>query len=582
MMNMKSIKYIFTSVACVAVMSISANAQDLKKEIVIDKDIVPELKESNRKNVTPQVPPLKIKHSQLQVNDRAKTVVVPGDITVFEPVENVDTMKLSNYRGYAALGYFPIYNMGLSGGYRFIEKQDMKLNAWMQYNGKTYDAKRDDGKELSMKDHELVFNVKYAQRVNEKSTVNATARYSYNNFFCPWHENGFTQSVNQFGLDGQWKSSIEGLKYDVDAGYSYFGYGKDPLVGPTEHLEAVNEHGGYIKARGGVEIDDNSGVGLELGASFLRYNQIASPDWICEGGSIESLYKKNKGYDNGLLTAIPHYELKTDGLSAKLGARLDYELDINNKIRFAPDVRLDWDADSIVSAYARLTGGSYKNTLASVFEVSHYFSPAMGYSYSYIPFALEMGVNIGPFKGGSIEVYGGYAKANDWYMPLYVSEGYMNNIMHSVDMSGWHLGAALSYAYKNLFKVKASYEAAPQSYDNGYYLWRDRATSVFKFSGSTTPFDLPLELTLDYEYRGGRSTYAQCPTCDNVEGVLIYETSKLSLGSKNCLSLGGLYKYTDQLSFFARVENLFNNKYDLLYDIQSQGITGMIGATYKF
>ena len=56
----------------------------------------------------------------------------------------------------------------------------------------------------------------------------------------------------------------------------------------------------------------------------------------------------------------------------------------------------------------------------------------------------------------------------------------------------------------------------------------------------------------------------------------------LSLGHVSNLSLGGLYRFTDQLSFFARLENILNHKYDMLYDLPSKGFTGLVGATYKF
>ena len=39
----------------------------------------------------------------------------------------------------------------------------------------------------------------------------------------------FNQSVNRFSLGGKWESSIDGLDYNVNAGYSYFGYGKDDI-----------------------------------------------------------------------------------------------------------------------------------------------------------------------------------------------------------------------------------------------------------------------------------------------------------------------------------------------------------------
>ena len=86
---------------------------------------------------------------------------------------------------------------------------------------------------------------------------------------------------------------------------------------------------------------------------------------------------------------------------------------------------------------------------------------------------------------------------------------------------------------------------------------------------------------LEYEYRGSRSSYSQSYD-HTIDNKIVTNHTQLSLGHVNTLSLGGLYRFNDQLSFFARLENLFNHKYDLLYNIPSQGFTGLVGATYKF
>ena len=95
---MKKMRYISALVA--VLLSINAVAQELKKEITIDKDIVPELKEYNKMSITPQIPSLTVTQTPLSFIDRAKiTNDIPSVITSLEPAENVDTMELSPYRG---------------------------------------------------------------------------------------------------------------------------------------------------------------------------------------------------------------------------------------------------------------------------------------------------------------------------------------------------------------------------------------------------------------------------------------------------------------------------------------------------
>lgn len=575
-------KYINIAIALATVVSVKTSAQELSKEITIDKDIVPELKESNRLNVTPQIPPLNVKTTKLNYNDKAKTAVVPPAITTLEPAENVDTIALSKYRGYAMVGYFPVYNLDLSAGYRILDKKDMKLNAWVQYNGKSYDAVVRNGSELTFNDHELTLNADYAQLIDAKTVLSVAAQYTFNSFSCPWIDD-YTQSVNRFSVDGRWQSAFEGLNYNVGVGYRYFGYGKDAVYDKLQYqnvgsaFDAVKEHSGYLNAGASLATDDNSQVALDFGMAIIHDNHLTIPAWTLSQSGVLEGYRNNPTYNHSILTLTPHYDTKIENVSAKIGVQLDYQIDIDNEFNISPDVYVDWAPSSIISAYAHVTGGVHQNTMSSIFDVSHYFAPSMAYQNSKLPYIIDAGINVGPFKNATLELFGGYAKANDWYMPAIING---ENVMNEVDLGGWHFGVAASYNYKDMAKVRASYESVPQSYDNGYYLWRDRAKYVVKASATVTPI-APLDVTLDYEYRGNRCTYSQSVVnVDNIVALPVYD--RVSLGHVSNLSLGGLYRFNDQLNFFARLENLLNHKYDMLYDIPSQGFTGLVGASYKF
>lgn len=48
------------------------------------------------------------------------------------------------------------------------------------------------------------------------------------------------------------------------------------------------------------------------------------------------------------------------------------------------------------------------------------------------------------------------------------------------------------------------------------------------------------------------------------------------------LTLGADYAITPQVSVFATGENLLNRKFYLIGGVPAQGITGLVGVTYKF
>lgn len=571
--------------ALATTLALNLSAQELKKEITIDKDIVPELKESNKIDVSPQVPQMDIKHTKLKYNDRAKTTQVPGSITTLEPAENVDTIITSDYRGYAMLGYFPIYNLDLSAGYSFLDNDTTKLNAWLQYNGESYCAKPRSGKDMSLYDHSVTVDVALAQRIDAKSVLNLDVDYTFTNFNSPWLKEDYCQNANDFNFDALWTSSVGGLKYKALASYNYFGFSDDFPYDTKQFnnvgsaFDAVKEHNVSINGYATFDIDNNTSAALDLRFALAHDNHLLIPGWGVANGIAWHGFRNNDSYTHSILSVTPHYDIVKDNLSLRLGVNIEGQFNYDGGIYFSPDVYVDWIANDFISAYAYFTGGVSQNTMSSIFDQSHYFMPAMAYGNSYLPCVIDAGVNLGSFKDATIKVYGGYAFANDWFMPIFVNQS--THMMHEVDLNGWHVGVEASYAYKNWGKINASYTVAPQqAYDKGYYMWRDRAKHVVNASLIVTPI-APLDITLDYEYRGGRSSYMQSITTV-APGVVSPEYTRYSLGHVNNLSLGGLYRFNDQLNFFVKIENLFNHKYDLLYDIPSQGITGLLGATYKF
>ncbi len=571
--------------ALTTALALNLSAQDLKKEITIDKDIVPELSESHKINVTPQVPQFEIKHKKLKYNDRAKIAEVPRSITTLEPAENVDTISISKYRGYAMLGYFPVYNLDMTAGYTFFDNDTTKLNAWLQYNGESYCAKPRNGEDWSLYDHSVTVDVALAQRINAKSILDFDVDYTFTNFNSPWLNKDWCQSANDFNFEALWTSSVGGLKYKALASYNYFGFSDDFFYDVKRYhnvgsaFDAVKEHNVSINGYASFDIDNNTSAALDLRFAIAHDNHLLIPGWGVANGVTWHGFRNNDGYTHSILSATPHYDIVKDNLSLRIGANIEGQFSYDGGIYFSPDVYVDWNATNYISAYAYFTGGVSQNTMSSIFDLSHYFMPSMAYGDSYLPCVIDAGVNLGPYKDATIKVYGGYAFANDWFMPVFIDENY--HIMNEVDLSGWHLGVEASYCYKNMGKIKASYTLAPQQdYDKGYYLWRDRAKHVVNASLIVTPID-PLDVTLDYEYRGGRSSYKQSVTTVT-QGVASPKYTRYSLGHVNNLSIGGLYRFNNQLNFFVKIENIFNHKYDLLYDIPSQGITGLLGATYKF
>lgn len=595
----------YITALCLSLM-MSATAQDLTKEIVIEKEIIPEERNATRLSATPAISLPSVKKKKLNYSEWRKASEIPASISTLEPVAYADTLPVSPFKGYVDLGYFPIYNTALSAGYRFVNTENTRLNGWIQYDGRIYDGDMFTGDEVTLRNHAVSVGVDVAQRVDQTSILTAGINYRLNRYNNPvfgtmaYEENGqtlyktgfgdgYSQTVNRVDLGLNWKSSVGVVNYNAGIEFGHFGYGQDgemQVYGMTSAV--VNDFAGMLKpvrenrfalyGNINLPVNDNARAGADVDFTYLNYNRGSKMTFdLAKFGHVLAPINNP---DYGKISITPYYDYRIDKkFAVRLGAKIDVAISAGKALYVAPDVKVDWTPSSMVAVYGRLGGGQQLNALGSLFDVTAYSAPMFAYGKSILPITIDGGVVLGPWRGGYFEVFGGYAKANDWLMP-----SYNNDITYfsEVDIDGWHLGAAAGYNYRDIVDAKVRYEAAPQEYDKGYFLWRDRARYVVNASLKITPIK-PLDITLEYELRGKRRIEdVRYVDCSEMNMSPYIDHRQYNLKNMDKVSIGALYRFTSQLSAFGRIENLFDNDYELIGRIPAQGITMLVGGSYKF
>lgn len=533
----------------VAVNAYAAGEEQLAKEITIEKEIIPEQRAATRLGIMPKVNLPAVTAKKLTYGDRSVTTRVPSTVSVLEPVSPVDTSSLLHQRGYVDLGYFPAYNAALSAGYRIVDNRVTRLNAWTQYDGFVYDGENAAGEEVTLRNHAVTAGVGLRHKVGCNSTLDAGVGYSYSRFNQPVAGDDYTVSVNRLDVDAAWSSVVRGLDYTIGIRYGYFGYGKDGE--PVGAYKPARENRFAVSAHAAMPIGISSYLCLDVDVSCLGYNQ--------------------DDCNTSLVSVTPSYLYRPGVLTASIGAKVEVATNTLKMFHIAPEITLDWTPSPVFATHCRLSGGEHQNTLGSLYGFTRYADPGGVFENSSVPFALDACLDIGAWKGLSVELFGGYAVANDWLMPFTNGlNGYC--AFTRVDIKGWHVGAAVNYEYRDLAEMRVSYETAPHGHDRGYYLWRDRARYVIDASLTVHPME-KLDVTAGYGLRAKRKMTS------GVEERLLPD---VSLGDMENLSVGALYRVDRQLSVFARLENILDNRCMLICDIPAQGFTGLVGIGYKF
>ena len=94
------LKYITSLAVALATAGIAGAADDLTKEITVEKDIVPQEREASRLNRTPSLSLPKIDMKRLRWSDTAVPAPVTNSISLLPPASYASTMARSPYRGY--------------------------------------------------------------------------------------------------------------------------------------------------------------------------------------------------------------------------------------------------------------------------------------------------------------------------------------------------------------------------------------------------------------------------------------------------------------------------------------------------
>ena len=564
----------------------AAMAKDLKTEITVDRTIVPVEREAVRLSaLNPQLMQSQVKFRKLTLADYTKPAVLTRSLTTLDPAAYADTFALSPYKGYAAIGYFPAFNLGASAGYRFIDKSRTRLGAWFQYDGYSYKESGDDASKGTFSNNTVALGARFDQRVGDASNFSAAMAYSFAGLGMPDDFVNTKQNANMFDLDLGWWSRTGLIGYHAKALFSHFSFGKNVILSEVDDIPVSVKAAGENRFRfsGGIGYFGSSVAprgGVEISADFInRSNGYEQIEFQTAAKDFEPRFAPISAKTLGVISLTPYYAVNSGTVHGRIGAKIELSSGgEGKKFHIAPAVMLDWNAASQFALYTRIEGGEHLNSLRSLFEYCPWANAAWQYQRSHLPVIADFGMNIGPFRGFSIRLFGGYAVANDWLMPqlstLPSNDGALQtNVSNfgTYDLKGWHAGAAMAYDWRSIVKAELSFETAPQKPDRGYFMWRDRAKYVLKASVDVRPVDR-LNVGVGYQLRTKRCNYA-------FDG---HEYTPIDLGQISDLRLSAAYDISDALTAFVRVENLLNKRSMIMTDIETQGIKGLLGVSYKF
>lgn len=557
-------RYITSILSLVAAASV--NAQDLTTEITVDRTVVTEL---------PAAAPLSSVFPSLPKNNGNMFGVKPvmyTQWTEFKPVASDLNTPLytgftpaPGYRGYVLGGYFPAYNAEAAAGYRFIDTKDSQLGASARFNGYSYKYQ-----ENKITDNTFSAQIGGSHRFSFGAVFAANADFMH----AGLKSFGTDRGVNGFRFNAGVYSQ---QKYRLKVGFDYFGLNDAIPVSVSGQYDGKPRDMRFT-AEGGYVFSFGDATDFDFGVKGDVLNRKDVMDNFNETGDYS--------FTSFLFTLNPALRYSTDNFKARIGVSLSMaHKTATGKFCLAPDVMLAWMPSGIVDIYALARGGRDIRGLRWQYEISPFSTGAEAESMAKSPVDARAGINLRPSSGLKVGIFAGYSywknlmvlqRYNAWQSTGDFTRLPLN--YHDFELKGFNYG------------FEASYEVAPWGsvrldgtfYAEGDPALADRAKAVLNAGVTLRPV-ARLTVDADYRLRSSRRYISYSYIHNNLDNSNTLQSDySANLGSVSDLCIGANYEVTPQFSAFLRLENILGHRYQIIPDLYSRTIHGLLGVSYVF
>lgn len=572
------------TLALAAAASICAAAQDLQKEITVDRYVLPQTREASRlSGFAPRLFQPEVKTKRLNVAEYAKAGKITNEAAQLPPAPWLDSIAPTPWRGYASIGYFPSADIGADIGYRVYRDKKADVGVWAQFLNNRYKGDTHANKDSQLGNTYISAGANASCRIG-RSTAGIEADFTRAGVVTPVNmikmgyiiNEKYTQTADIANVKAGWNGYSGQLAAHASAGYSYFNFGEDAPSSAATILPSISQL--LLNVNAGAGLCDDNGpapwLGIDIDWDFVRSGGLEQHD-------TDMTYYDVARYTLGHLRPYLNFG-EGSPLSGRIGLNLSVATgNSNGHLRLAPDIEVDWRVASWFSVYAKATGGEHINSLRTLFDINPYISTDYAYERTNVALQLEVGGHITPLSGLRLTGYGRYARVRNQLIPLILVSSSLRTVStyDQADVNGWMLGGEADYSFHDLFNIGACVQMAGSNNDFvSWHTWHDGAKYAGRVYIGCRPISR-LEVKAAMDVRACRKS----AIIDYSNGNGTTENpAKDTLRRLTDLNLSARYDINSRLSAFITGENLLNSHWLMVGGMPARGIHGLVGATYKF
>ncbi len=286
----------------------------------------------------------------------------------------------------------------------------------------------------------------------------------------------------------------------------------------------------------------------------------------------------------------PNFEVLRDNLTINLGADFLYSSGSaegeESKIYTYPKVTASYILiDEVLTAYAGVIGGLHQNSYNNFANENPFVSPTLLIKRTDEQYNAFVG-----FKGKLASNVGYNFKAfykNERDKPLYKLNSSKTDGIISVT-KGYEAGNSFQILYDNITTIGGFAEVSVD-FSTELKFGGNIEINSFSTDIQTEAWNLPelrasafANYNQDKWFAGANLFFAGERKDELTFTDILIPTEAITIGNYVDLNLNGGYKFTDKLTAFAKVNNVFSSSYQKYAGFKVQGLQFFAGLTYKF
>lgn len=572
---MKNNILILFATMLLSVVITEAEAQNIDREVTIEKEYTPEVDAAVKKTGIPQAEnPLVEK----PVNEYSTWAVPLSGNPTSQPLlvsELKSEDSFNNQRGYANFGMGNNLNINADAGIRIINTKRNQLGVWYNHTS--------TGGHLKYQDNVPVYGGEKVYQHLNSNVVNATYKHAFDKLewttSFAYKRNKFNyygakltpniptiseteyQKVNQYAGGTSFRSTKnKDVTINASVGftgyYNNIGYMIGEEGGRENHLTANLE----LAARLG---SNNNRLGFEFNMNNLFYNDVAEAD------------------NYTMVSLTPFYKFTNEKIRLKVGARMDISVNNGTVLRFAPDFEFNADMGKYFHFYTVVDGGKEINSWSKMSARNIYINPTKQLNNTYTAANAIMGLLFDYIPGVQLRVYGGIKTSTNALFDMRYKESITDGMIASyevidytpIDAYRWLGGANINFKIKKIIEGEVKWTLNNWRSRNGEgTILSALPKNEWNIKVGVNPIK-NLSINANFYMGIGRGYRYQ-----NSLGMDVFE----KMSDIYDLSLSANYSLTKLISFNLQWNNILSQNYDIYYGMPAQRMNFLLGAAVKF